>query len=216
MEMIKKWDKDRLEPMWDNVVVAWRTKKHIFILLIHIYGIYLFTSGESCSHESVISRTTWLMVRSCKKKVKGLLFLFFFGSSLSFLSSSPPRSQVTCSLGNNGCTGTVPTIFTRRQQTWLPEEDPGQQARGQTFVQHLPEDPQEALPGAMRTPFLLVLFQQGSEVRAWRDAPQGCGPPPLTKAGPGPVPTQAGPFPFLVLSLLSLTVPLSVRAWDRQ
>lgn len=69
-------------------------------------------------------------------------------------------------MGDNGCTGTVSTIFPGRQQTGFPEEDPGQQPGRQASVQFVPEGAEEAAAGPVWTPLLLLLLQQDSEVSA--------------------------------------------------
>jgi len=83
--------------------------------------------------------------------------------SRSLLERTPLSTSILFK-GNNGCTGAVSTIFPGRQQTRLPEEDFGQQPRGQASVQLVPESVEEALASPVRTPLLFVLFQQNCEV----------------------------------------------------
>ena len=75
-----------------------------------------------------------------------------------------PLSTPILFKGNNGCTGTVSTIFPGRQQTGLPKENSGQQSGRQASVQFVPENTEKAVASSMRSPLLFVLFQQNCEV----------------------------------------------------
>lgn len=83
-----------------------------------------------------------------------------------FTCSRHPRFclQVRRVNRHHGHTGAVPSFVHGEQQARLPQEDPGQQAGGQTPVQLLPQHTQTTLSGPVWTSLLLLLLQQDSEV----------------------------------------------------
>lgn len=84
----------------------------------------------------------------------------------AIVTQLPPRFclQVRRVNRHHGHTGAVPSFVHGEQQARLPQEDPGQQAGGQTPVQLLPQHTQTTVSGPVWTSLLLLLLQQDSEV----------------------------------------------------
>lgn len=84
----------------------------------------------------------------------------------ALVTQLPPRFclQVRRVNRHHGHTGAVPSFVHGEQQARLPQEDPGQQAGGQTPVQLLPQHTQTTVSGPVWTSLLLLLLQQDSEV----------------------------------------------------
>ncbi|XP_065821920.1 uncharacterized protein [Labrus bergylta] len=71
---------------------------------------------------------------------------------------------VTCVNRHHGHAGAVPAVLHGEQQARLPQEDPGQQAGGQTPVQLLPQHPEATVSSPVWTSLLLLLLQQDCQL----------------------------------------------------
>lgn len=91
--------------------------------------------------------------------------------------NAPPAGRQRCLWGgagggDNGFAGAVPTVLPRGQQARIPEANPGEQPGKQTLVQIVSEGPAEAAASPVRTPLLLLLLPQNSQVSALSAASQ--------------------------------------------